>query len=288
MSISQNNTTSKSPQERFAERIDLIRELASVGRSAGLTEHSSEAEREAGAAEIVSALSEISETSGVSKVDDGFMKSAFEHFWNVQGITDSEFAEAELVGGWLEKHGKTTKLREAYLHRLKAAEKDILAEMHGVQTRDETAFLEMTVTGLIDVVRGVNPRLINEKLKFGYAPFYGAFYEFDSTRESIKMRIEEIVELCTIARRKGLLAIEDTATKIEDVFLKTAAFLILDGNNRFDVRDILELRIRSEEICGKSRNETAILRLTAEGILLISEGTHPDIIREKLNEEFTK
>ena len=275
----QNNTTNKSLQERFAERIDLIRELASVGRSAGLTEHSSEADREVGAAAVVSALAEI---------DDGFMESAFEHFWSVRGITDSEFAEAESAGGWLEKHVKTTKLREAYLYRLKAAAKDILAEVHGVPTRDEAAFLEMTVVGLIDVVRGVNPRLIDEKLKFGYAPFYGASYEFNSTRESMEMRIKEVVELCTIARRKGLLAIEDTATKIEDVFLKTAAFLILDGNNRFDVRDILELRIRSEEICGKSRNETAILRLTTEGILLISEGTHPNIIREKLSEEFTK
>ena len=52
--------------------------------------------------------------------------------------------------------------------------------------------------------------------------------------------IAEIVEYAKIARSKGLLALEDSANKCEDPFMKQSLMLIVDANDSSKVREMLE------------------------------------------------
>ncbi|MDR0197616.1 MAG: MotA/TolQ/ExbB proton channel family protein [Oscillospiraceae bacterium] len=52
--------------------------------------------------------------------------------------------------------------------------------------------------------------------------------------------IRQITEFATVARSKGLLALEDGASKCEDPFLKHAVMLIVDANDPDKVREMLE------------------------------------------------
>lgn len=52
--------------------------------------------------------------------------------------------------------------------------------------------------------------------------------------------IAEIVEYAKIARSKGLLALEDSANKCDDPFMKQSLMLIVDANDSSKVREMLE------------------------------------------------
>lgn len=52
--------------------------------------------------------------------------------------------------------------------------------------------------------------------------------------------IEQIVEYAKVARSKGLLALEDSANKCEDAFMKQGLMLIVDANDSGKVRQMLE------------------------------------------------
>ena len=52
--------------------------------------------------------------------------------------------------------------------------------------------------------------------------------------------ITQIVEFANTARSKGLLALEDSANKCEDPFLKQSLMLIVDANDSAKVREMLE------------------------------------------------
>lgn len=52
--------------------------------------------------------------------------------------------------------------------------------------------------------------------------------------------IEQIVEYAKVARSKGLLALEDSANKCEDAFMKQGLMLIVDANDPGKVRQMLE------------------------------------------------
>ena len=52
--------------------------------------------------------------------------------------------------------------------------------------------------------------------------------------------IKEIVEYATIARSKGLLALEESANNAKDPFMKQALMLIVDANDPDKVREMLE------------------------------------------------
>lgn len=52
--------------------------------------------------------------------------------------------------------------------------------------------------------------------------------------------ITEIVEYATIARSKGLLALEESANQAKDPFMKQALMLIVDANDPDKVREMLE------------------------------------------------
>ena len=51
--------------------------------------------------------------------------------------------------------------------------------------------------------------------------------------------IDEVVEFAQIARKNGLLALEERANQLEDPFFKKSIMLIVDGNDSDKVRDML-------------------------------------------------
>ncbi len=52
--------------------------------------------------------------------------------------------------------------------------------------------------------------------------------------------IEQLVEYAKIARSKGLLALEDSANKCDDAFMRQGLMLIIDANDSAKVRQMLE------------------------------------------------
>ena len=52
--------------------------------------------------------------------------------------------------------------------------------------------------------------------------------------------IDQVVEFANTARSKGLLALEDSANKCEDPFMKQSLMLIVDANDSAKVREMLE------------------------------------------------
>jgi len=66
---------------------------------------------------------------------------------------------------------------------------------------------------------------------------------FFSSTEAMAERIEEIIELATQARRNGILSLELRAANIQDLFLRNALDLAVDGVEPARIRDIMELEI---------------------------------------------
>lgn len=65
------------------------------------------------------------------------------------------------------------------------------------------------------------------------------FYKAISANENI----EEIIKLANIARKEGLLSLEEFALKLDDEFLKKGIMLIVDGTDPELVRNILETEL---------------------------------------------
>ncbi len=60
---------------------------------------------------------------------------------------------------------------------------------------------------------------------------------------SVNGIIEEIIKLANLARKEGLLALEESAGNLEDEFLKKGIMLIVDGTDPELVRNILETEL---------------------------------------------
>ena len=63
---------------------------------------------------------------------------------------------------------------------------------------------------------------------------------FKAFKANPKRSISEIIELANLARREGILALEERASTMEDPFLKKGLMLIVDGTDPELVRSILE------------------------------------------------
>lgn len=55
--------------------------------------------------------------------------------------------------------------------------------------------------------------------------------------------IENVIQIANIARREGILALEETVSKMDDPFLKKGIMLIIDGSDPELVRSILETEL---------------------------------------------
>lgn len=69
-----------------------------------------------------------------------------------------------------------------------------------------------------------------------------------------KETITNIIKLSNVARKEGLLALEESATSIEDEFMKKGVLLIVDGTDPELVRSILE----TELTCIEDRHKGVI------------------------------
>lgn len=72
---------------------------------------------------------------------------------------------------------------------------------------------------------------------------------------NVQAIIEQIIEMSSLARKDGLLALEEAASESGDEFIKKGIFLIVDGTDPGLVRGILETELFSIETRHKSRVE---------------------------------
>ncbi len=59
--------------------------------------------------------------------------------------------------------------------------------------------------------------------------------------------IQKIIDLSNVARKEGLLSLEEAAGEIEDEFLKKGIMLVVDGTDPELVRAIMETELASVE-----------------------------------------
>lgn len=71
----------------------------------------------------------------------------------------------------------------------------------------------------------------------------GAGLVFKDIKNNEGKMIQDIIQLSNIARKEGLLALEEAANNVNDAFLKKGILLIVDGTDPELVRNILETEI---------------------------------------------
>ena len=82
--------------------------------------------------------------------------------------------------------------------------------------------------------------LASHKLPDFINGFKGMALFFKDTTYNPAETIKNIIELANVARKEGLLALEEAANNIEDPFLKKGVMLVVDGTDPELVRGILE------------------------------------------------
>ncbi len=70
---------------------------------------------------------------------------------------------------------------------------------------------------------------------------------FKSSTQNIPEMISKIIDLSNVARKEGLLSLEEVASELDDEFLKKGILLIVDGTDPELVRAILETELISTE-----------------------------------------
>lgn len=70
---------------------------------------------------------------------------------------------------------------------------------------------------------------------------------FKSPTQNIPEMITKIIDLSNVARKEGLLSLEEVASELDDEFLKKGILLIVDGTDPELVRAILETELVSTE-----------------------------------------
>ncbi len=78
------------------------------------------------------------------------------------------------------------------------------------------------------------------KLKEGISALRHVFFYSDVDAENI---IKSIIDLANVARKEGLLALEEAAQQLQDDFLQKGVLLIVDGTDPELVRNILETEL---------------------------------------------
>ena len=70
---------------------------------------------------------------------------------------------------------------------------------------------------------------------------------FKAPKNDIKAMISKIIELSNVARKDGLLSLEEAANDLEDAFMKKGILLIVDGTDPELVRGIMETELVATE-----------------------------------------
>lgn len=79
-----------------------------------------------------------------------------------------------------------------------------------------------------------------QKLKEGFSSLKHVFFFTASDDENV---IKSIIDLANVARKEGLLALEEAAQQLKDDFLQKGVLLIVDGTDPELVRNILETEL---------------------------------------------
>ena len=70
---------------------------------------------------------------------------------------------------------------------------------------------------------------------------------FKAPSADVKAMIQKIIDLSNVARKEGLLSLEEAAGDLEDEFMKKGILLIVDGTDPDLVRGIMETELVSTE-----------------------------------------
>ena len=89
--------------------------------------------------------------------------------------------------------------------------------------------------------------LASNKLSFMGTGFKGLALSMKEPAYDPAAMIANIINLSNVARKEGLLALEEAASEIEDTFLKKGIMLIVDGTDPELVRGILETDLTCTE-----------------------------------------
>lgn len=95
-------------------------------------------------------------------------------------------------------------------------------------------------------------------ISYSMKDFFGGFKAFKNAIKTKKTNdvqtISNIIDLSNIARKEGLLALEEAANNLEDEFMKKGVLLIVDGTDPELVRAIME----TELSCIEGRHKQVI------------------------------
>lgn len=108
-------------------------------------------------------------------------------------------------------------------------------------------------TAMFSAMTATNKRFIKAAFKELKITFKGPGVDFNK-------RIAELIEYSTIARKDGILALEQKAAAVEDEFLRNGLSMLVDGQPIDEVKDSLELAADTLEEyykeCGKFWEKT--------------------------------
>jgi len=106
------------------------------------------------------------------------------------------------------------------------------------------------------------------------------FSDFTKEDRDACLPIVDLMLECTnVARKEGVLALEEFVLKKGHEFLTFAMMLVVDGTDPEFVKDILRTLINSENHTGRALLERTII---SEGVLSVQAGENPRITETKL------
>lgn len=101
----------------------------------------------------------------------------------------------------------------------------------------------------------------------------------DDDKKKCKPTIHRLLELSNLSRRSGILALETEMLNEQDLFLKTAVELVIDGTDPELIAQILQNLILADDYSGSGLLNRLLI---AEGVLALQQGENPRIIALKL------
>ena len=117
---------------------------------------------------------------------------------------------------------------------------DILEGGNPIHVIHLSSFLIVIPTAMMASMTATNKRYVGPAFKELGIVFKGAGVDLNK-------RIEELVSYSTIARKDGILALEQKAQGVENEFLKSGLSMLVDGRPIDEVRENLELELETTE-----------------------------------------
>lgn len=117
---------------------------------------------------------------------------------------------------------------------------DILEGGNPIHVIHLSSFLIVIPTAMMASMTATNKRYVGPAFKELGIVFKGAGVDLNK-------RIEELVSYSTIARKDGILALEQKAQGVENEFLKSGLSMLVDGQPIDEVRENLELELETTE-----------------------------------------